>query len=28
MILFFKPFQLGDYIKCEATEGTVTEINM
>lgn len=28
IILFFKPFQLGDYIKCEATEGTVTEINM
>ncbi|KXB73732.1 mechanosensitive ion channel family protein [Peptostreptococcus anaerobius] len=28
IILFFKPFQPGDYIKCEATEGTVTEINM
>lgn len=28
IILFFKPFQLGDYIKCETTEGTVTDIHM
>jgi len=28
IILFFKPFIIGDYIRCETTEGTVTDIHM
>ncbi len=28
IILFFKPFDIGDYIMCEGTEGTVYEIQM
>lgn len=28
IILFFRPFDIGDYITCESTEGTVYEIQM
>jgi|SRR3712207_1577857 len=28
IILFFKPFVIGDYIRCDVTEGTVTDIHM
>lgn len=28
IILFFKPFDIGDYIMCDSTEGTVYEIQM
>ncbi|WP_101773727.1 mechanosensitive ion channel family protein [Peptostreptococcus faecalis] len=28
IILFFKPFQIGDYISCNEIEGTVSEIQM
>lgn len=28
IILFFKPFQIGDYIVCQESEGTVSDIHM